>query len=132
MRRLFSGFFIVISLLVPFTAAVDPAATGQAGQGSIAEEFDATGIDIVNGSIPSQYAVTPSLIDVKVEVSGTSFPGPKGEMAAGPRSIGFTADPASLLIIIIIAIAISAGILYLMKRKPAESGMDDAEETNGK
>jgi hypothetical protein len=130
MRGFVIGFFIVISLFMPFAGAVDPAGAGPGGEGSIGPEFNATGVDIANSTIPPGYAVTPSLIDVRVEVSGTDLQGAKGEMAAGPRSIGFMADPASLVLVIIVVMVISAGILYLVKRKPAEPGADDAEETD--
>lgn len=59
-------------------------------------------------------------INVKVEISDTSLPGPKGEMAAGPRSIGFSADPHSLVILVIAIVAVAGGMWYMVKRKPDE------------
>ncbi|WP_292348810.1 MULTISPECIES: hypothetical protein [unclassified Methanoregula] len=53
-------------------------------------------------------------------------------MAAGPRTIGFAADPGSLLVIILGIIAVSAGVLYLKKRRPEEPAGEDDEEPDEK
>jgi hypothetical protein len=63
-----------------------------------------------------------------VEVSDTLLPGPKGEMAAGPRTIGFSADPVSLAILVVAIIAGAAGVGYLVKRKPEEEEEEEVEE----
>jgi hypothetical protein len=41
-------------------------------------------------------------------------------MAAGPRSIGFSADPHSLVILVIAIVAVAGGMWYMVKRKPDE------------
>ncbi|OPX62054.1 MAG: hypothetical protein A4E34_00263 [Methanoregula sp. PtaU1.Bin006] len=132
MRGYAGVVFILVLLVLPCAYAADPAVTGKSGQGINGTEFDARGIDIANNSILHQYVVTPTLVDIRVEVSGTSFPGPKGEMAAGPRTIGFAADPGSLLVIILGIIAVSAGVLYLKKRRPEEPAGEDDEEPDEK
>lgn len=50
----------------------------------------------------------------------TAVPAPKGEMAIGPRVIGFSTDPASLAIAILIVAAVAAGIGYFLKQKRDE------------
>lgn len=132
MRRDAEVVFILVMLVLPCAYAADPAVTGNSGQGINGTEFDARGIDLANNSIPHQYGVTPARVDIKVEVSGTSFPGPKGEMAAGPRTIGFTADPGSLLVILLGIIGVSAGFLYLIKRRPEEPADEDDGEPDEK
>jgi hypothetical protein len=126
--------FILVSLAVicPGIPATSPAVSGdtrQAWRVNASPELNAFGTDITNHSIPSRYEVSPTLIDIRVEVSDTSLPGPKGEMAAGPRTIGFSADPVSLMILIFAIVAIAAGIWYVVRRKPEEVEVDGDEES---
>lgn len=127
MRRYAAVLFILIFLAVPVASAAVPEDTRQAWPIVTSPELNATGINITNHSIPSRYGISPTLIDVRVEVSDTSLPGPKGEMAAGPRTIGFTTDPISLAILIAAIIAGAAGVGYLVKRKPDEKAEDEVE-----
>jgi hypothetical protein len=53
----------------------------------------------------------------------------KGEMAAGPRTIGISAGPVSLAILIVAIITGAAGVGYLVRRKPEET--EDEEEESG-
>lgn len=119
-RRYAAGVFILVSLMVSFAGAAVPEDTRQAWPIVTSPELNATGINITNHSIPARYEISPTLIDVRVEVSGTLLPGPKGEMAAGPRTIGFTTDPISLALLVLAIIAGAAGVWYLVKRKPEE------------
>lgn len=132
MRESAVVFFFLVVLVIPFADAGEPAIAGESSGGIAGREFNVTGVDIANGSFPSQYAVTPTLLEVRAEVSDTSLPGPKGEMAAGPRSIGFTADPVSLLIVLVVVIAITAGFLSVIRRKPEDNGNNDAEDGDEK
>jgi hypothetical protein len=125
--------FILISLAVicPGISATSPAVPADTRQAWIVNagpELNASGTDMKNHSIPARYEVSPTLIDIRVEVSDTSLPGPKGEMAAGPRTIGFSADPVSLVILIFAIVAIAAGIWYVVRRKPEEVEGDGDEE----
>jgi hypothetical protein len=119
-RRYAAGVFILVSLMVSFAGAAVPEDTRQAWPIVTSPELNATGINITNHSIPARYEISPTLIDVRVEVSGTLLPGPKGEMAAGPRTIGFTTDPITLALLVLAIIAGAAGVWYLVKRKPEE------------
>lgn len=132
MREAAGVLFILIILVFPFADAGEPAVAGESSRGIAGREFNVTGVDIANGTLPSGYALTPTLIEVRAEVSGTSLPGPKGEMAAGPRSIGFTADPVSLLIVLGGFIAITAGFLSVIRRKPEDNGNNDAGDEDEK
>ena len=115
--------------MVSFAGAAGPGDTRQAWPIVTSPELNATGINITNHSIPSRYEISPTLIDVRVEVSDTLLPAPKGEMATGPRTIGFSADPLSLAILVIAIVAIATGVWYLVKRKPEEP--EDENEAGG-
>jgi hypothetical protein len=124
-RRYTAVFFILISLAVPFTGAVVPADIRPAGPIVTGTEINVTGVDIVNQTIPPRYAIQPTPVNIEVKVSDTLLPGPKGEMAAGPRTIGLL----SLLILVIAIVTASAGIWYLAKKKP--DGAEEDDEKNG-
>ena len=117
---------ILLYLAVPLTCAAVPDNTRQAGLVVTAPELNVTGADSANHTIPARYGISPTMIDVKVELSDTSLPGPKGEMAAGPRTIGFSADPGSLAILIVAVIGSIAGIGYLVRRNP--EGPEEEDE----
>ena len=122
--------FILVSLAVmclgiTVISTAVPADTRQAWPIVTSPELNVTGADFTNHTIPSRYEMSPTPIDIKVEVSDTSLPGPKGEMAAGPRTIGFSADPLSLAILVVAIIAIAVGIWYMVKRKPEEPDEED-------
>ena len=110
---------------IPAISAAVPADTGQAWPIVTSPELNVTNANITNQIIPSRYGMLPTLIYVKVEVSDTSLPGPKGEMAAGPRSIGFSAGPLSFAILVIAVVAVAAGVWYMVKRKPEEPEEED-------
>jgi hypothetical protein len=115
------GLMLVL-LAVPFAGAIDSDDTRQAGPIHTDPGYNMTDINITNHTVPSRFGISPTPISVKVEISDTSLPGPKGEMAAGPRTIGFTTDMVSIAILGIIIIAGAAGLWYLVKRKPDDEG----------
>jgi hypothetical protein len=89
-----------------------------------------SGTDFKNSTIPAKYQASPIPVRVEVTISDTLIPGPKGEMEAGPRTIGFSADPVSLLFLVVLIIAGAAGVWYLVKRKPSEAE-EEKDEENG-
>ena len=82
--------------------------------------FNLSGVDPVNSTIPAKYQATPEPVRVGVAVSDTLIPGPKGEMQAGPRTIGFAADPVVLLVLAVAILAGAAGLWSLARRRPDE------------
>jgi hypothetical protein len=126
MRTAAAFLIILISLVLPAASAVVPADARQTWPIVASPELNVTGgANITYHTIPSRYEMSPTPINVKVEISDTSLPGPKGEMAAGPRSIGFSADPLSLAILVIAIVAGAAGTWYIARRKPEEPGEED-------
>jgi hypothetical protein len=118
----------VLAAAVLLAPGIIAAVPGGDAHGPLATGPDLTmnGTDLANSTIPSQYLITPTPINVRLEVSDTSLPGPKGEMASGPRTIGFTADPVSLAILGIVVIAGAAGIWYLIRRK-SDNGNEEGK-----
>jgi hypothetical protein len=95
MRNVTAVLIILISLPLPVASAVVSADTRQAWTIVASPELNMTsGANITNHTIPSWYEMSPPPINVKVEIPDTSLPGAKGDMAAGLRSIGFSADPS--------------------------------------
>lgn len=117
-----AGFIVPgIIAVVPWGHDGGPIATGP--------DFNLSGVDPVNSTIPAKYQATPEPIRIEVTVSDTLIPGPKGEMQAGPRTVGFAADPVTLLILTVAILAGAAGFWYLVKRRPEET--DDKDEKTG-
>ncbi len=130
MRSEPAGLFILVLLAltclgIPVISAVAPADTWQIWPIVTSPSLNVTGADLENHTIPTRYGLSPTLVAFKVEISATSLPGPKGEMAAGPRSIGFSADPLSLAILIVAILMVAAGTWYIARRKPEEPGEED-------
>jgi len=90
-----------------------------------APDLNRSSIDVANSTMPAKYQTSPVPIRIEVTISETLIPGPKGEMATGPRSIGFSADPLSLAILIVSVIVVAAGTWYIARRKPEDLGDED-------
>jgi len=127
-RRYAAVLFILILFAGVVASATDPDGGRQEVLVAADPDLNMTGVDIANNSVPSQYAIQPTPIDLKVELSDTSLPAAKGEMASGPRTIGFTADPISLALIIAGISAGIAGFWYLAKRRPDEEVVAEIED----
>ena len=91
-------------------------------------DFNQSGVNPVNSTIPAKYQATPEPVRVEVTVSDTLIPGPKGEMQAGPRAIGFAADPVTLLVLAVAILAGAAGVWYLARMRPEEPEESAEEE----
>jgi len=110
----------LVSLVIPGISAAVPDYTPRITQFITYPDIMVTNGSLTNHTIPSEFRVTPTLLKVQVELPETALPGPKGEMAIGPRAIGFSTDPASLAIVILAVVAVAAGIGYFLKRKQDE------------
>src|SRR5512147_1595646 len=117
-----------IILMAAGMAATGAVAVQESRQGPVLGDpvFNATGPDLANRTIPPAYGISPSPVEVGVEITGTQFPGPKGEMVMGPRSIAFSTGFAGLVVIAVAVLGIGAAVWYLAGRKPEET--DEQEE----
>jgi hypothetical protein len=113
---------MIMVLAVPFAGAVLPGAH-ENWPVRTEPDFNLSGNDSANSTIPAMYKVAPESVRVEVMISDTLIPGPKGEMQTGPREI----DPTMLLILVVAIIAASAGMWYLTKRRPQEPEGEDEE-----
>jgi hypothetical protein len=123
-----AGLFLLVAFAVLWTAV--PLASGGAVNNTWAA-YTGTGLEpnftggvFANRTIPAEYAIPPTPIRIEIRLSETSLPATKGEMAVGPRSIGFSFEPGTLAILILVVVA-SAGMWYLVRRRPVE---EDEEE----
>jgi hypothetical protein len=115
------GIVIALTLFclaIPGFSAAVPGDTPQITHLIPYPDIAVTNNSLANHTLPSGFRVTPTLLTVQVELPETNLPAPKGEMAAGPRMIGFSTDPVSLVVVILIVAAAAAGIGYFLKRKP--------------
>ena len=80
-------------------------------------DFNATNVNSTNTTILQGYQVTPAPIRIQVEMSDTRLSASKGEMAVGPRTIGFSVDPVLQVILVIALLAVFSGGWYLLQRK---------------
>jgi hypothetical protein len=118
------GFIILallaaVGLIVPGIVATAPGGY-DGGPIATGPGFNLSGVDPVNSTIPAKYQATPEPVRVGVTISETLIPGPKGEMQAGPRTIGFATDPVTLLVLAVAILAGVAGVWYLARSKPEE------------
>lgn len=130
MRNNAAVFFILISLMViyltvPAISAAVPDNERQVDLFNRSYELNLTAIANANYTLPSDPVVIVTPIHVDIRISDTLIPAPKGEMASGPRTIGFPFDPISLVIGIIVIVAGAAGAWYVLKRKPDETDEDE-------
>ena len=128
MRTYAAVLFILVSLAVPVASPAVMDDGLRAGPVDTSPELNMTIADIANHTIPARYGIPPTLIDIKVELADTSLPGPKGEMASGPRTIGFATDPVSLALLIAAIGAGAFGVGYLIQRRPQEEAEEDVED----
>src|SRR5512136_2496951 len=107
----------VLLLLIPGAGAVAADSGRQAYVLPTAPDLNMTNISWVNHTVPAHQAETPARINVlQIEVSETLLPAPKGEMAAGPRTIDLSA-PVFIAVLFLIMGAVAAGAGYILKRK---------------
>jgi len=116
-----------MGLIVPGMVAVVPIGN-DGGPIATGPDFNMSGVDPVNSTIPAKYQATPEPVRVEVTVSDTLIPGPKGEMQAGPRAIGFAADSVTLLVLVVAILTGTAGVWYLARRRPEEPEESTEEE----
>jgi len=121
----------VAGLLVPGTGAVFPGGR-QTDTVITPPDLNVNSSNFSNRTMPSDYQTIQKPYRVEVTISETLIPGPKGEMQAGPRSIGFTLSPALLLIFSLAVAVIGAGCWYILMKKPAEEPAEESDDEENK
>lgn len=109
-----------LALCIPAVSAAIPDNNQQVSGITTPHDLNVTNASFPNRTIPDEYRITPTLIDIKVKITETLLPGPKGEMAASPRFIGFSTTPETLIIVIFVVAAGIAGLWYAVTRRRKE------------
>lgn len=106
----------ILGLFLPAASAAIPAGSGEPQALVASADLNVTNASLANATIPARYQATPTLLEIGISTNDTSLDGPKGEMAAVPRTIGFSASPEMLAIVIVVIAAAVIGAWYLLKR----------------
>ena len=107
----------ILGLFITAASAAVPADGGQGQALVTTTDLNVTNASPANATIPAQYQATPTLLQIGMSTNDSPLDGPKGEMAAVPRTIGFSMSPEPIAIIIIGIAAIGLGAWYSLKRK---------------
>jgi len=97
--------------------AADPSGDSEAHAIITTAVLNVTNATLANATIPEQYKATLSPLEVGIHTNNTLDGGLKGEMAAVPRTIGFSISPEMLVIGIVVIGALGIGAWYFLKRK---------------
>lgn len=121
---------LIVLILLAVTAFGNGAASPDNRPGPVvtSPDLNSNGTDIANLTVPAEFRANPQPVRLEVTVPDTFIPGPKGEMQAGPRSIGFTVTPILFLITALAAILLVAGSWLVLKRKSAEGETEKTGE----
>ena len=98
-RRKNPSAVILAALILVCTAAIiSPAGAALPGaqEGQVPAtplELNVTNASLANATIPDQYQVTPTLMNIGISGNVSGAAGPKGEMSESPRTIGFALSP---------------------------------------
>lgn len=107
---------VLAGLCLPPAGAAVPSAQ-ETGPVATVQELNVTNASLANATLLEKYRVTPTPLEIGVSTSDTNLGGPKGEMSAVPRTIGFSVTPELIVVIIIVIAAAGAGAWYYLKRK---------------
>lgn len=111
---------LVLTFIIPTISAAGPDYNQRMTAFVTVPDIHVTNGSLTNRTIPYEYQITPEPIRVQIESKETLLPAPKGEMALGPRTIGFSIAPASLAILIIALCVVVTGAWFVIKKKRDE------------
>ena len=114
--------FIPVLLVMAFLLIPGVSSAGADDPGHTGAVMTPVNLNVTNASVPdpsvlSDYRITPEPVKVQAELNETSLPAPKGEMASGPRTIGFSIDPLSAVAAVAVIAVIGICILYYLRRE---------------
>ncbi len=86
--------------------------------------------NLSNISVPDKYHTGQEPVMIGITIPETLLPGPKGEMQAGPRSIGFSL--VSLLISVMIIVLLAFGLVWYLRKRAVmtDEQNDDTDDRN--
>lgn len=108
--------FLFVFLAFSFLSPAGAAEPAKAGPFFTPVEINTTNTSLDPAALPPEFRETREQVVVKTELNETVLAAPKGEMAAGPRSIGFSFDPLVIAAAVIAIVVIGAGILYYRRK----------------
>jgi hypothetical protein len=111
---------LVLMFIIPTISAAGPDDNQRVTDLVSVPDINVTNTSLTNRTIPYEYRITPEPIKFQIELNETLLPAPKGEMALGPRTIGFSIAPASLAILIIAVCVAVTGAWFFIKKKRDE------------
>ncbi len=114
---------VVVFLAFACTSPAGAAEQRQAGPFFTPVEINTTNTSLDPSALPPEFRQTREQVVVSVGLNETVLPAPKGEMAAGPRSIGFSFDPLVVAAAIAVVV-IGAGIVWYWRKN---RGMEKRE-----
>ncbi len=124
------GIFIiasVVALVVCISASsASPYMNDQIPGFAEARDLNVTHASLPNETIISKYPITPTPIKIGIMYEGTVAEA-KGEMAAGPRTIGVSLSPGTFVVVLIAVVAVVTSIGYLMWRKRKEGDENEVK-----
>jgi hypothetical protein len=130
-KKAWSHGWVVFILVVTLTGAglVVPAMNAALPGNSPDTTITIAILNVTNASLPGpanapEFRQTPEPVQVRVTVSETALPAPKGEMAAGPRAIGVSLDPLVLATGVLALVVAGTGVLLYTRRKRDEENDD--------
>jgi hypothetical protein len=108
---------LVLMLIIPAISAGAPYDNQRMHALVTVPDFNVTNNSLTNNTIPERFLKGPEPVKVQVELDETLSSAPKGEMAIGPRTIGFSTNPAYVVVLIIAVCVIGAGAWQVMRKK---------------
>lgn len=104
------------AIISPAGAAVPGAQESQVPATPL--ELNVTNASLANATIPDQYQVTPTLVNIGISGNVSGAAGPKGEMAENPRTIGIALPPFVPALVILVIAVILAAVCYSKRKGP--------------
>jgi len=112
---------VLILVFLAFTGIGPAGATEPAQTGAFITpvEINTTNTSLDPAALPPEFRETRERVVVSTELNETVLAAPKGEMAAGPRSIGFSFDPLVIAAAVIAIVAIGGCIVWYRRKNPS-------------
>jgi hypothetical protein len=130
-RNFFLRGIYVIASVVALVVCISVSSASPYMNDQIPGFAESLDLNVTNASLPnetiiSKYPITPTPIKIGIMYEGTVAEA-KGEMAAGPRTIGVSLSPGTFVVVLIAVVAVVTSIGYLMWRKRKEGDENEVK-----